>query len=164
MAERCTGYVQAAVTAQWKNVWPTSVTAHVLEAVDLMTAASGDITDTFTVATNTPVTGVGSSEYAPIATALLLSLSTPNYVAGRRVRGRIFFSPVANNMVQSDGTPASTALGFLLGGGTGLLADLDEGDEWVVWHRPKSGSGGLACGINATTAPDKFAILRSRRD
>jgi hypothetical protein len=136
----------------------------VLEVVDLIDDGTGDISNTFVAAVNTPIVGVGSSEYAPIATALILTLTTPNFIKGRRVKGRIFFSPVAQNMVQADGTPAATALAFVAAGGAGVLNDLDEGDQWVVWHRPKGAVEGLACPISACTVRDVFGILRSRRD
>jgi len=80
------------------------------------------------------------------------------------LRGRIFFCPVGANMVQPDGTPADTALGFINAGGASLLEGVDAGDLWVVWHRPKAGSGGQAGQILVTTCPDKFSVLRSRRD
>lgn len=163
-ATRCIGYVQACVGAQWKHVWPTGVTAQVLGDVDVLTAGSGAITETLSVTPPEPQVGSGSGEYAPIATALLARLTTAVFIAGRRLRGRIFFCPVADNMVQADGTPAATAIGFINAGGAGLLEDLDEGDSWVVWHRPKSGSGGQIAPIVSVVCPDKFAILRSRRD
>lgn len=163
-AARAVGCVQSAVTGHWKNVWPLTVHAQVSGDVDVIDRETGDITDTLSVDIPASVAGAGASEYAPIATALVLSLTTGTFIAGRRLRGRIFFSPVANNMVQADGTPMTTAIGFIEGGGADVLEFLTEGDAWVVWHRPVNGAGGQTGRIVSSVCHDKFGILRSRRD
>lgn len=163
-ALRCVGYVHSAFTGSWNDVYPPNVQIQVSGDVDVLDAATGAITDTLAVAAPAVVAGVASSEFAPIATALLARLTTPNFIAGRRLRGRIFFCPVGRNMVQSDGTPDPTAIGFIQDGGAALIAGLGTGDVWEVWHRPVNGAGGETGPIISVTCPDKFSILTSRRD
>jgi len=163
-AIRCVGYVQEAVSSHWKNVWPLTVSSLISPEVDVIEAATGRITDTLSIPAVPAIAGAASSEYAPIATALLARLITGTFIAGRRLRGRIFFCPVGRNMVQADGTPDPTAIGFINAGGDSLRLGMDAGDLWVVWHRPEGDSGGSAGYILSVICPDKFSVLRSRRD
>ena len=163
-ALRCAGYVHSLLDSHVSGGMPTSVDLQVSGDVDLLTAATGAITDTFSVTPPAVINGSGGTDFAPPAAAALARLSTGNFVAGRRVKGRIFVSPICADKVASDGTLDSGFQGAL----AGLLADFvgvkTSGDDWVVWHRPKGGSGGLACPITATSGASKIAVLTSRRD
>lgn len=131
--------------------------------VDTIDPATGVITDSNDV-TPWTVTGTNSGVLAPLATMVCVTWKTAAVIAGRRVRGRTFLGPLAQNTDDNDGTPASAT----------LTAANALGDAWtdngltdtfaVVWHRPVSGAGGTAEDITAHQVRDKFAVLRSRRD
>lgn len=163
-AVRVVEYVHSAFTATWNDVYPPNVSMQVSGDVDVLDSATGAITDTLAVTAPAAVAGVASSEFAPIATALLARLTTPNFIAGRRLRGRIYFCPIGINMVQGDGTPDPTAIAFIQDGGNTLLESIAYGDVWEVWHRPVNGVGGQTAPVISVTCPDKFSILTSRRD
>src|SRR5450759_2336518 len=149
-ASRVAGAVRTLLFSPISSSWPTGVSAQVSGDVDILDASSGDVTGTLSVAAPAVVPGVGGSSKAPSAVAALVTLTTSVFLGGRRVRGRIYVSPLAGTAVASDGLLASTHQADLAGLLAFISGSLDEGDSWVVWHRPASGVGGSACGITAT--------------
>lgn len=163
-ATRVLGYVHEGIIFGYPGFLPNSVSLQVSGDVDVLSAVSGDITNTLSLASPAVVQGTGGEAIAPPAVAALLQLRTTTFLAGRRIRGRSFISPLAGAAVTSDGLLSNAAVaGFKLGG-TSLLAGLEAGDSWVVWHRPKLNIGGSAAPITAVSVPFKLAVLRSRRD
>ena len=156
--------VRARLAATWGQLWTTGISANVSGDVDVIDAATGLITDTLSVAAPATAPGLTGSALAPPATALQLRLLTATFVAGRRVQGRQFFSPLTSTLIQTDGTPSSTALAILAQGQNDLTTNWASGDFQVVWHRPKAGAGGVAARVTGHAEPDKFAVLTSRRD
>lgn len=132
--------------------------------VDVITAATGLITNTLSVAVPAPLAGSGGTTQAPYATASLMQLRTGTFIAGRRLQGRIFFSPLPGLVVGDNGELTSAAQTRSNLAGTSLLGALSAGDLWVVWHRPKLGVGGSIGPITAVSTPTKLAVLTSRRD
>lgn len=163
-AARCVSYVHSLFTGALAGMYPTSVLASVQGDVDVLEPGTGAITDTLTAPAPATAAGQGGAGKAPPAVAGLLRLSTSTFIAGRRVRGRVFVSPLAAAVVTSDGLMSNGAAD----GKATLLAAMDAlmdpGDIWVVWHRPKLKLGGQACPITATSMPYKLAVLTSRRD
>ena len=160
----CVANVRARLQAAVAQVWPTEVYAQVAGEVDVINAASGDITDTLVVAAPAVVQGAGAGTQAPPATAIQIRLRTASFVAGRRVQGRQFISPLDSSAIQADGTPTAGAVTAILQYVGDLAANWPSGTTQVVWHRPVEGSGGLACDVIGVIVPDKFAVLKSRRD
>jgi hypothetical protein len=163
-ALRAVAYVHGYLAYQIKTCVPNAVSLQVSGDVDVLDAATGDITDTRSVATPSVDTGAGGTTEAPPAVAALMQLRTGTFIAGRRVRGRTFVSPLSGSAVTSDGVLANTEHDALVAGAVACLAGLDAGDLWVVWHRPKEGAGGSVAPITSVTVPYMLAVLRSRRD
>jgi hypothetical protein len=132
--------------------------------VDVIDAATGDITDTLSCAAPAVSMGAGGSGMAPPATAALLRLKTSLFIGGRRVRGRMYISPLATAAVDTSGQVSAAQHTALALAGSGLLGSLTSGDLWGVWHRPVSGAGGQLAQITVTDVPLKLAVLTSRRD
>jgi hypothetical protein len=131
--------------------------------VDVLDPSTGAVINTLSVATPAAVVGFGATSLAPPASALLLRLQTSTFIAGRRLKGRTFFSPVSLSVCENDGTPTAAAVAALVSGGNNLLAGLTAGDLWVIWHRPKTPGSGSGAPITAVSGPDRFAVLASRR-
>lgn len=163
-ALRCVGYVRSALLASRAFITPTGVSFSPSGDVDVIDSATGNITDTLSVAGGAVIVGTDGASQAPPAIAGLLVLKTATFIAGRRVKGRVFVSPLSAASVASDGLLTNAAQSNLAGRFAAMAAALDAGDSWVVWHRPKLGVGGQACIITATSSPFKLAVLTSRRD
>lgn len=163
-ALRCAAYVHGFFTDTLRYNLPVTVGVQVSGDVDVVTAATGAITNTRSVAPPAVVEGNGGTTLAPPAIALLLKYSTATFIAGRRVQGRSYNSPLAGAMLQDDGTPNEARRTGTQTNMNAAITAVASGDTWVIWHRPKLGAGGSAVPITAVTVPDKFAILTSRRD
>lgn len=163
-AARVAERVRAVYGTHWKTIFPNSVSFGIQTDVDSINPQTGQITNTLTITAPTGWVGTGGAAYAPIAAAVLMRLSTNTFLNGRRVRGRVFFSPVTSVLMDADGSPSSGALTAVTGGGAAMLSGMAANDYWVVWHRPKTGSDGSTAVVAAVTCPDKYSILRSRRD
>lgn len=163
-ATRVRDRVQALLSSGLRTVLWNDVTWSVHPEVDVISPDTGQITDTFSI--NTAQVGVGTAgaNAAPIAAAALVRWGTDTYIAGRRLRGRSFISPLAADAIGTDGEIKG---GIASGMDTHLAAFIavpTEGDAAVVWHRPVSGSGGSAGQITSGLMPLKVAVLTSRRD
>lgn len=163
-ALRCATYVHDLWATALSGMFVNSVALTVQPEVDVLDSATGAITNTFSVAPPAVVAGAGGPNIAPPALAALLKLGTDTFVAGRRVRGRSYLSPLADGVIGLDGEilPA-------IANGKGAVLEVmnaatEPGDLWVVWHRPKLKLGGLAAPITSTSMPTKIAVLTSRRD
>lgn len=145
------------------STFPTAYTVTPDSFVDTIDAATGALTASVGVTPDT-VTGGASEGYLATAVQVVANWKTDQYVNGRRVTGRTFFGPCSQQYMGTDGTPHASLLTAL-----GLTAD-----DWhdagatstftAVWHRPVNGTGGSAHPITAHSTPDKYAVLRSRRD
>lgn len=145
------------------SIFPTSYTVTPDSFVDTIDVATGAITASNPV-TPTVVNGGASEGYLGTPLMLFANWKTDVYVAGRRLVGRTFFGPTSINYIDSDGTPGSGALTAL---GLTAAAWIDAGATTTftcVWHRPKGGVGGSAAAITAYSTPNKYGVLRSRRD
>lgn len=160
--------VVARVRSAWfgvKGIYPSYVTHQVESAVDLVDPVTGTITATLTAVPAPAVVpgGVTAVQTSP-ATAIVLKLLTGAFHNGRRTRGRAFMSPLAQSMVESNGTPTAEALATVEAFGSALRNEVDGGPTLVVWHRPVLGVGGSSDAVISSSTNDKFAVLRSRRD
>lgn len=163
-ALRCVEYVRTVLIANRGSMSPTAVTFQVSGAVDVLAPSTGMITDTLSV-DGGPVQGSGGgSGSAPPAVAALLQLRSSTFIAGRRVIGRNFISPLAAAAVTSDGNLGNVQQAALAGRFAAMATALEPGDQWVIWHRPSIKGPGQAVVITATAAPFKLAVLTSRRD
>ena len=158
------GHVRASWYETISYMVPSFVTQNVQGDVDVLDPATGDITDTFSTTPTAGMVGRGGANSAPIVAAAVLRLTTALFIAGRRLRGRAFLSPLSADKVEADGTMTVVGRSYGDAFGTALLASLTSGQAWVVWHRPKAGSGGVASAVVTAVTNDKIGELRSRRD
>lgn len=109
-----------------------------------------------------PVTSISTGSYSG-PTGAVVNWRTNDLRNGRRIRGRTFLVPLANNAYDNQGSLTSQALGKLQDFGDTLVGgDLDS--EFGVWSRPVNGSGGVFATATSFQVPDLAAVLRSRRD
>lgn len=132
---------------------------------DIIDPVSGNITDTI-AATTGPfhINGGGGNDFEPPSTMLLMRLRTATFVEGRRVLGRAFIGPVATARRTQTGQPSGALSQDVTDAGNALILDPEGNLPLVVWHRPVNKVGGLECPVISASSPNKYAVLRSRRD
>jgi hypothetical protein len=140
---------------------PSNVTISFDPFGDIINDSTGALTGAW-AAGSTPATVTGSSGSVYIApSGLVVNWQTGAIVAGRRLRGKTFLVPGPNG--SADGTPTTANLATLSTAATTLFASTG---GMLVWHRPNpvGSSTGVSSVVTAAQVPDKFVILRSRRD
>lgn len=153
--------------------FPTTWTCNVSAVVDILTDTTGELTNSRVVTTPAPVVGTGAGVFGPSPVTALLRLRTNTFSDGRRIQGRAFLGPIVANS-DADGSPVSSVLARFVTMGEELLdIGIGEGPSLVVWRRPRLFSEGppeiearvgSSARVITTSVPDKFAVLRSRRD
>lgn len=142
--------------------------------VDNIEQQTGDLLGSFgAVFTPQSITSTGLSQ-APAPVMSLIQWSTAGIVAGRRVKGRTFVGPVETTAHQTDGTPAEAHRTAVVGAANTLLTTLTGGHKLCIWARPFAGDPlatppkparvGTTHFVTASAVPNKWAVLRSRRD
>lgn len=147
------------------GAFPTTHLFQVSGDVDQINETTGAITNTFSVAAPAVLAGgAGGVGWLPLASAIVLRFTTGAFIAGRRLRGRAFLSPIAKTFVDADGTPTGPSIAFALALGNSLLGNGGSAGGIVIWHRPVAGAGGQAASVTTCSVQDKFGVLTSRRD
>jgi len=153
-----------------QTLMPLNIQWDVLENVDLLDVATGDLTGGFTVATQAAVIGSGANPTYPIASAFLGRLGTGAIVAGRRLTGRTFFSPTIGASYDGAGQFTAGAQTSFTNALAKLTTQIVTPLSAVVWSRPfagsptvpaRAGTNAVVTGVSTTPKP---AVLRSRRD
>lgn len=150
----------AAVASFWTAIaayHPSYGTWALDTTVAVMSAVTGELQETLTVA---PASGTGSDGSAQIATAAqgLIRLRTASVIGGRQIRGRIFIPGATETYNDTGGVPTTGYKTALNNAATTLMNDA--GNTWVVWSRT-NGTVGTISGVDTW---NKWAIMRSRRD
>lgn len=150
---------------QLKTLCPNYV-SHIVQAeVEDIDEATGEIRgSTITEGTGGSIGGVGTGLSLPPATAACLNLVTGEFKNGRKVRGRTFVSPISQGSSDADGTPTAACLAIVAAVSDIMVEDTGSGENYVVWSRPVNEAGGTMHAVGSMTMPDRFAVLRSRRD
>jgi hypothetical protein len=160
--------VAAAVRASWvsslNSMYPSGVNIQVQGEVDDIDETTGHIRDTFSFTPPSVVAGAGSVSSEAIVAAAVVKLTTGAFIAGRRLRGRMFLSPLAADRVNGDGALTSGAVAYGAAFYTSLAAGLPSPVDQVVWHRPVGGSGGSFAAVTSMATNAKIGMLSSRRD
>jgi len=104
--------------------------------------------------------GGGGAAFMPPMTQMLVNWTTGS--GGRRGRGRTFIGPLSPNYQEADGTPSSAGVTVLTNAAAALVEDSDSftNGAVVVYSR----TDGLARDITGSSVPNRFSVLRSRRD
>lgn len=134
-----------------------ALVAVVQPEVRIIESTTGDLVGTTTIAGSTK-SMTGATQAVPPTSQLLCRLTTNNFVAGRRIRGRFFIPGILTSQVNLDGTPTAGLTGGINTNLATLKAAL--GSTWVVYsptHR-------VYAVVQSATCWSQFAVLRSRRD
>lgn len=161
--------VRAAVTdAGW--LWPTAMTFNFSPQVDNIEVETGELHNQEIVTAGAAKNGLSSDTFGPIPVGVLLQLGTAGVVHNRRVQGRSFFAPMVKQ-ADTDGTPRDADRALAVAFGDALLDEGVSGPLASVWSRPvKVGTAtvpvrdGSAHLVTSVSCPNKFAVMRSRRD
>lgn len=155
------------------NTFPQGHICTVDPVVDFINDENGELVESFGVTPPAPTNGIAVSGFQGIALMLLASWRTGGVVQGRRVSGRAFIGPVAEQQ-DTNGSPNADQRIKLAQFGAAMLDKGISGPDLVVWSRPKyvqpladppvlvrAGSSHV---VTSMTSSDKYAVLRSRRD
>jgi hypothetical protein len=140
---------------------PTGCSIQGDSIVDNIEVTDGTLASAVPVTAPTVVSGNATGSYSAPSGAVITWL-TGLVHQGRRVRGRTFFVPVANQQLDTNGTLGSA---FLTNLRTAATAYIASAANPCVWARPDPGTtNGAAFTIAAGAVQDKVAVLTSRRD
>jgi phage FluMu protein gp41 len=132
--------------------------------VDVIDHTTGQVTDTIVCSAPLVVTGNGGTSLTSPALAGLVRLRTNGFIAGRRVQGKIFVSPMASNSVEASGLMVEARRVIFEEGMETLKSQTSLSGYPVVWSRPRVGLAGSMHAITSSSAAAKIAVLKSRRD
>lgn len=159
-AERVRAMLYAA-----RGLMHTSTTWTVTPDCDVVTPATGVITETFTAGvTPFPVVGADTGSMAAPIVALLLRYTTADFVKGRRVKGRSFLSPIPASAIGPTGILAPSVAAGVTAFTEAAMSPDSVSSHLLVWHRPKLGLGGSVHAVTGISAASKLSYLSSRRD
>lgn len=171
-AQNMSDRVQAAFTTG-KDLYPNIWVGRVDPEVAVINEVNGQITNVLTTTPQLPITGTGTAGFNALATGILLQMRTNVFLNGRRLRGRAFLSPIGPRN-EADGSPDAGGIGVAQSIGDALLSAGGTLNVLVVWHRPKFSvpktipptvvRNGSEATVQSITVPNKFVIMRSRRD
>lgn len=160
-AQDCADRVRAGwvpIAAKQPGIW----TCDVQSTVDVLNADTGALIASHSVTAPASLGGTEGTKFGPAAAGLCVNWLTGAFIAGRRLRGRTFISPV-NDGVDANGTPTAPHVAAALAMYP-ILSEHDTGFPlFAVWHRPVSGAGGAAHPVTGTTCRDVYSVLTSRR-
>lgn len=162
------------------GAYPPAWKVNVSTTVDVIESSNGALVNSFTATPQAEVSGSSGATFGPTAVMLLLRLSTDVFSDGRKIQGRAFMGPIGA-IVDPDGSPQASTLAVMATFATSLMdAGVSQVPVLRVWRRPREARvggtidgkvikplaqrAGSAARVVAITSPDKFAILRSRRD
>lgn len=140
-----------------QNVTDNALVAVVSDEVRIIESTTGDLVGVSAISGPT-VAMTATSQVTPRASQVLVRLSTNNFVAGRRIRGRFFIPGLIASQTDVNGNPSAG----LTSGIDANLATMKSavGSTWVVYsptHR-------VYAVVQTATCWTEMAVLRSRRD
>lgn len=161
MPQLCVDRVRDAVVAGGV-LFANSVTYNVSGLVDELDESTGQITGQQSVTPRTQI-GAGAGNLGPIVVGLVAQFNTDDFVNGRRIRGRSFLNPI-RSAYTINSAPQATELGLAQAFASKMD---DQGATTVrfgVYTRPKGAQPGAWHDVTTTNVPQKWTVLRSRRD
>ncbi len=161
MPQLCVDRVRDAVVAAGA-LFATSVTYNVSGLVDEIDEATGQITGQQSVTARTQI-GAGAGNLGPIVVGLVAQYNTDDFVNGRRIRGRSFLNPI-RSAYTINSAPQATELALA----QAFASKMDDPGattvRFGVYTRPKGAQAGAWHDVTTTNIPQKWTVLRSRRD
>lgn len=162
------------VRAAWeqlKTLCPNYVVHDLSRDMEVLDFETGQLQDVLVhVGGDQLIEGVGTGLSLPPASAMCLNLNMDQFIAGRKVRGRSFISPISQGSSDADGTPTAAAIAIVAAVSDLLKEDIGFIEQYAVWSRPREASEGVEArvgnisNVQTITMPNQFATLRSRRD
>lgn len=172
-AGHCVTRVQAAIDSL-KELIPPTVTYQVQSNVDVMNPVNGDITASLIGTTQPAIVGTAAGGlHLPPSVALVIRLHTDTFLAGRRLQGRAFISPLSTNNSTAVGIPAA-AVHTIVNNFGNILNDTGSTSPLpVIWRRerlavptavpPVTHRDGTTGRMTTSSLKPTFGVLRSRR-
>lgn len=158
----------ARVQTFWSNMaakFPPNVQLAIQGEVQVIEDTDGKLKDIFTVTPPANIVGGSATTTYSAPTGMVINWRTGGVRNGRRIRGRTFLVPCANNMYEADGSIAAASLASAVSTAQ-ALADQTGTPDLGVWARPttKGATDGIWQVVTGVTVPDMAAVLRSRRN
>lgn len=140
---------------------PTGCSIQGEAIVDNLEVTDGTLTSAVPVTAPAVIAGNATGSYSAPSGAVITWL-TGLVHQGRRVRGRTFLVPIANQQLDTNGTLGSA---FLTNLRTAAATYIAGAVNPAIWARPDPGTtNGAAFSVAAASVADKVAVLTSRRD
>ena len=140
---------------------PTGCSIQGDSIVDNIEVTDGTLASAVPVTAPVVINGNATGSYSAPSGAVITWL-TGLVHQGRRVRGRTFLVPIANQQLDTNGTLGSA---FLTNLRTAAAAYIATAVNPCIWARPDPGTtNGAAFTVAAASVADKVAVLTSRRD
>lgn len=151
--------INAAMGTGVTGAAPSGVTVTPDSFVDILSASTGELSDSQGVTASAPIVGSNSNTYAAPSGACI-TWTTAGFIGGHRVRGRTFFVPISSSLYDTNGTLKDSYRTTLL-----TAANTYRIGSWApcVWHRPIDKVGGQAWAVSAASVRDRISLLTSRR-
>lgn len=158
-----------------KTLMPDDVHITIESAVALIEDITGEQTGELALSpAQAPLIGTQTGGYLAPAGGTVM-WSTPNYLFGRRVKGRTYLVPLAASASDTGGTLTAAAVTTIQGAATALVA---AASHLVVYTRPREAKSaaesptgkeithrdGSSSGVTSAVVRNTAAVLRSRRD
>jgi hypothetical protein len=140
---------------------PTGVTLTIPGSGDKIDDTTGELVGVWDAGAGGTKNATGAAK-AAAGVGACVTWNTGGIVNGRRLKGRTFIVPMANDQYAADGTIENGTLGQI-----NLFAnDLKNAGALAVWHRPtsKDATDGNSYGVLSFRVRDKVAVLSSRRN
>lgn len=156
----------ARVRAFWAalaGLLPTTASASVQGQMDGIDWTTGALVPGASIAPPAIVPGTAATPQLPPQVAVVVRYNTNTIVAGRKLEGRSYVSPLSTVIQTSAGAPG-TGVGTAVGNALTALLAVTSTASPVVWHRPKAAGSGQVGIIVGGSAWSLFGSLRSRRD
>jgi hypothetical protein len=136
--------------------------------VDEVDEVTGAIVNQVAAAAPAAVSGALAATNLPLQTMGLLQFQTATFIAGRRLRGRLYIPGLTVNSVGAGSNPTAATITALAAFNTALGATVVTATNQRVWHRPKrvgggAPSGGLSAVVATRSVSPSYAVMRSRR-
>jgi len=127
---------------------------------DLIDAASGELSGTWTDGSTSVIGGTGVGNYT-LGVGCRVVWATAGLTNGRRVKGSTYIVPILNAQFEGSGALVAAFVSSLDSAADALVTA--QAGTFVIYTRPVNGAGGKSSAVTAANVPDAVSWLRSRR-
>lgn len=148
-----------------RTYWAPEVTMRVRSSVDIIDVASGQIQNQITPGISLgTISSSGASGKESRASQILVRFESDQWIGGRKLRGRMFLGPMADDVCDNGGYINAAVESNIIDSFVAMTSGL--GPRLAVYSRPggpAKPTGQYADVVNVSVRPTP-AILRKRRD